>query len=293
MKEFKPFALTIWLLAAMLWFGSCKKTEEVLIPDNTPPTDETIDNITVESYVNRTYIMLLGRKPDDTEMQAGVVTLRANNLSQANRESFVNSLLDDPRYFYNTYDIWRNYLLSNTDTTQVREQLDLFVYLQTDSTYIAFWDALAFEEGRLRDVVSIPDELIAGTLDFTEMQKRLTDNYFYDQLNMGTQNFVISHFQKLFFRYPTEAELAQAEAMVNGLPSFLFLESGKNRDDFLRIFYASDGYKEGQVVWLYNKLLYRQPDSREMTDQTKLYKDTGDIHNVLRFILTSDEFIGL
>lgn len=291
--KFHPFTPIVPLLAAlMLALTGCKKTEEVLIPGNTPPPDETIDNITVESYVNRTYITVLGRKPDSVEFEAGVTTLRVHNLSKADREAFADQVLSDPGYYQRTFDAWRNYLLDNTDTTEIRDWATLFALLQTDPDYAAVWDVLAAEEARLLDVLAIPADLAAG-LPMAEMHKRLTNNYIYDGINMGAQNFVISHFQNLLLRYPTEDELLQGEAMVSGISSFLFLESGKSRDDFLRIFYSSTDYYEGQVVILYNDVLFRDPDSREMVDLTGSYQASGDYKALLRSLITTDEFIGL
>jgi hypothetical protein len=288
-----PFtAICTFLACLAVLLSACTKTEEVIIDGNTPPPDETIDNITVESYINRTYIRVLGRKPDSIEFEQGNTTLRVHNLSTADREAFVDQVTSDPGFYQHTFDAWRSYLLDNTDTTEIREFITLFDLLQTNPDYAAIWDVLATEEARLRAVLAIPADLAAG-LAMSEMHKRLTNNYIYDNLNMGSQNFVISHFQNLLLRYPTESELLQGEAMVNGIPAFLFLESGKSRDDFLNIFYASTDYQEGQVVILFNDVLFRDPDSREMVDYTASYDASGDYKALLRSLLITNEFIGL
>ena len=55
----------------------------------------------------------------------------------------------------------------------------------------------------------------------------------YDEINMGTENFVVSIFQNFFHRYPTAAELYSASNMVDGNQSTIFNTNGSSKKDFI------------------------------------------------------------
>lgn len=283
----------LWALLLMVFVAGCKKEEIITVPDNVAPPDRTIEDITVENYVNRTYISLLGRKAEDAELDADFATLRAGNFSRDARRTFVQGLADGPEFENRLYYIARALYLNASDTTEIREQRDFFVLLLTQPQYQAFYPQLEHERDRLNAVLAIPAGLANGSIDVRDMHKRLSDNYIYDQINMGTQNFVISMFQNFLFRYPTDAELADAERMVDGLTSTSFLQSGRNKDDFIRIFFDTGDYFEGQVREVHVRLLFREPTAQELSTLSVSYLN-GDTHaDLLREVLSTDEFAGI
>ena len=107
---------------------------------------------------------------------------------------------------------------------------------------------------------------------------------------MGTENFVVATFQNFLFRYPTNVELDNAKTMVDGLPASLFLLSGNSKADFIDIFFDSDDYFEGQVISLYHKYLFRDPDTEEMYRLTTEYFQSHNYQDLQLSILTSDEY---
>jgi hypothetical protein len=149
------------------------------------------------------------------------------------------------------------------------------------------------QRDQLQDVLDIPADLIAGTIGIQEMYRRLVTNKGYDEINMGTQNFVVSMFQNFLERYPTDAERAAGEIMVDGFSSQLFLVNGDSKTDFIAIFLASNDYYEGQVRLLFRRYLYRSPSTQELEQLTLRYRDTGDYQVLQKAVLSKDEFIGL
>lgn len=284
-----------WVIGVGMWLAlaGCSKQEEVLIPDNTAPPDETISDIVIESYINRTYITLLGRKPEDPEFAAGVTQLRQNNVSAGNRTDFVNSVFAKPEYPQRLFDVGRQLYLNSQDTTDIRDQVFIFDLLLQDVQYQALWPVIQDERDRLVAILEVPTGLANGTVTVTEMHRRLVYNYIYDQINMGTQNFVIAMFQQFLFRYPTDAELAASELMVDGLSSVIFFETGNSKDEFIDIFLASNDYYEGQVRDVYTRNLFREPDTQELESLSIAYKGNGDYEALLLSVLTSDEYAGL
>lgn len=125
------------------------------------------------------------------------------------------------------------------------------------------------------------------------MHRRLVDNPVYDEINMGTQNFVIATFNQLLLRYPTENELAQSSLMIEGFNGILFFEPGKSKDDYLTIFTESNDYFEGQVRDVYLRYLFREPLSHEVTTYAEQYKTSDDYSALLKVVLGSDEYAGI
>ncbi len=284
-----------WLLFILVLtiFSSCTKHEEVLIPNNVPPPDSTLSSIVIDTYVNKTYISLLGRKPSDTEKSEGVTLLENSSLSQISRESFVQSVLDKPEYFENLYKNYYTYLLVNFDTAVITQNIYIFQLLLTQPEYEPFYDALNYEIIRLQELQDVYYELAAGNISVVEMHHTMVNNSFYDELNMGTENFITATFEHFLSRYPTDAELAEATKIVDGLSGVLFFEIGTSKQDFMDIFFASEDYYGGQVKIVFNAYLFRQPTSEESSLYTTLYTNNGDYKGLLKKVLTTDEYVGL
>ena len=136
-------------------------------------------------------------------------------------------------------------------------------------------------------------EFTIGAIGVDELQRRMCNNYIYDQINMGSANFVISTFQHLINRNPTAAEQTSGVSMVDGSNAIIFLQAGTTKTDYLTILTESDNYFEAQVVFMYQKYLNRAPVTQEMSAGTLKYSSTGDYTLVQKDILSTDEFIGI
>src|SRR4051812_10794144 len=108
--------LVILLLSGLLFFSSCAKKDELILKNNEPPPDKTINDIRIGNYVNRVYISVLGREPDTTERTTGFNVLRQNNLSEASRSQFLDSVFTKKEYSNHLYDLAQIDLLNNQDT---------------------------------------------------------------------------------------------------------------------------------------------------------------------------------
>ena len=272
---------------------SCKKDEFIHIPDNTAPPDTTIAQITIENYVNRCYIGLLGRKADNTEFSLAVGQLSTAKFTISSRQSFVDGITSKTDYSWNLFNLGKSKYLSGLDTADVNETIFLFDILLNDPGYQAIWPYLQTERAKLVLFLDIPGDLIAGNLSVKDMQRRMIYNYAYDQINMGTQNFVVSLFQHFLSRYPTADELSNSEKMVDGIPALVFLGQGKSKDDFLDIFFSSTDYYEGQVREVFNRFLYREPGATEEQSLSNEYRNTSNFKNLLKTVLSSDEYAGI
>ena len=289
----KKFKISIIVLSICAGFFACKKSEQVIVPGNTAPPDHTISNSVKENYVNKVYISVLGREPDSLERLNGKVILDKNNLSLDNRKQFLDTVLNNPEYYDRIYSIARIDLLNDLDTAEITQEKAIFTFLLTNTTYQYAWPQLIVEIKRMDTLQKAAIDLRSGVMNPIELHRCCVNNYFYDQLNMGTENFVVSMFQHFLFRYPTTSELSQCKAMVDGLSSTAFLKTGRTKYEFLEIFFGSNDYFEGQVRDLYVRYLFRQPTSEESSLHATNYKTTLNYKNLQKDILSLDEYVGL
>ena len=300
-KKFYSYGLLLLAVTMISFFSSCKKYEEENIPNNYAPPDYTVDSaalkLTIENYVIRSYISAIGREPDSAEKSFGYTLLFGSNLSMNSRNQFLDSVFSNPEFIDKFYERARIDLLQGLDTAEITNyilliQLVIIPSIQSTADSI-FIDYYLMEVDRLMEMREIPDSLHAGVISYKEVHRRCVNNLFYDQLNMGSFNFVVSMFQHFLDRYPTTNEQVAGVNMVNGNSAVLFLTAGQSKNDFLNIFFASDDYYEGQVLSLYRQYLFRTPSTVEMSNGTLLYMTTEDFIQLQKSILSKNEFIGI
>jgi hypothetical protein len=283
----------LFYTALIVLLASCTEKEELIVPGNTPPQDNTIGNVYRENYINKTYISVLGRKPTDTEYISAKQKMSSNGFVKSERELFVSDVLAKNEYYRRIYDIAKAELLNNTDSTDIQTFIMVFDAFLLDTSYQALWPVITIERNKLIALKNAPSDFANGTINIVGLYKRCVNNYFYDQINMGTENFVVSMFQHFLFRYPTTAELESGKKMVDGFSAYLFYQEGTTKDDFINIFFSADAYYQGRAQDLYKRYLYRNPSPTEQQEATSKYKSTNNYKELQKIILTSDEFVGL
>ncbi|HNQ11609.1 MAG TPA: hypothetical protein PKH65_06965 [Bacteroidia bacterium] len=273
--------------------SSCKKDELVVINNNTAPPDQSIADITIETYINRAYISLLGRKPLQAEYDTSFVKLRSSNLSANSRSEFLDLIFSQQEYLDKLYENARIDMLNNQDTNDYAFQMGVLISLLGNPAYQLLWDEITIEINRLEVLRMIPSKMYSGNMNAADMYRTCADNFYYDQINMGSLNFVVAVFQQFLDRYPTQSELQNGIDMVDGQNAILFFQSGQSKTDFLNIFFTSIDYHEGRVKHFYNKYVFRNPDSNEMYQLTQLYFNSKNIKDIQKSILSSNEYIGI
>ncbi len=281
MKIFVSIALSFLLL-------SCSKFEIEEVGGNKPPTEQIVTAQLRESYINRLYITLAGRKASPQEFEASLQLL-GENAHVADRKKVILSIFSMPEYYHELYAIARSDYLESVDTTLIgNDHRTAELALTTASgRALEYWTIV---ELQLRKLLEIPKLLQSAQIDLNEVHRRLVNNPYYDDINMGSENYVVATFQNFLFRYPTNVELESARKMVDGFPASLFLLSGNSRNDFIDIFFSSDDYYEGQVINLFRKYLFRDADSAEMFELTNALQASGDYQNLQLTLLSSDDY---
>ena len=280
-------------LFLVLLISSCTKIEDIIVGDNTLPPDYTIENTTIENYINKLYISTIGREPTEAEFTTDFNLLRNANLFQKSREIVIDGILNKSEYSFNLFTLESANILNSVDTAMINERISSyqqFLLVTTnflDSIYVA---------NELERMLSFQNSLTAfylGTTTITELYRAMANNIFFDEINMGTENFVVAMFQHFLSRYPTDSELESAKDMVDDKNATLFFETGNGKNDFLDIFFTSNEYFTGQTNILFNRYLFRNPSSEESVNYSLDYINTGDYKSLQKRILSSEEFIGL
>ncbi len=281
------------LFMVLTLFSACTTYEEEIIPGNVAPPDPTVNSTIYEDYINKSYILAMGREPSGSELANDLSLLRSGSLSGASREVFATGIFADADYRQHAYDETRYELLRSNDSSEMAQLIATFDFLLADSVNIQFWPQLIFEKNRMLLTMEAKNLFLNGSINIKEVHKRLLNNNLYDQLNMGSQNFVLGVFQQLINREPTQSELQAGVAMVDGNNSVLFLQTGSSKEEFLDIVLNSLNYYEGQVIQLYEKYLLRTPNSYEMSTGTQSYYLTQDYVKIQKDLIKTNEFVGL
>ena len=227
-NPFRGLALLPFIMLALSIFPGCQEDEIVVVPDNQPPQGQYVSTVQIENYIQRCFIDLLGREALDEEMDFYFNLLKTNELSSESRDAMLLDLQQDTSYrqgdssyrhaySQRIYSLGKGRMLESVENDYIYQEMgqlqnDLSGAINNGDSSLA-----AFFRERIQDaqaVLNIPKDYRLGLLTMDSMHVRLMDNLVYDQINMGTFNFVISAFDNLLYRYPTDAEYEAGYTMV-------------------------------------------------------------------------------
>ena len=289
----KQFILKLLFITSILGIASCTKNEDKIIPGNTPPPDNTLPTGLKVNFINKSYIGLLGREPSDLEYNEALNALNSNNFNEDSRSTVISDILENDEFYTRQFEIANNEMLNGLDTFEVNDVIYTFSLLLTQPQYEPFYEQIQSELDRLILYKSIPTLLSNGQLSIQGMHRICINNYFFDQLNMGSLNFVIATYQLFLLRNPTEFEKTEGVKIIDGFTGILFLQEASSKNEYLDIFLNSNDYAEGQVKQMFNRFLFRSPNTEESVYFTQLLKQNLDFKILLVNLLKSDEYAGI
>ncbi len=281
-----------YFLCAILLLSSCGE-KEIWIKDNVPPPDLTVEDIVIENYIQKCYISLLGRKAIPDELNEAFELLRENPRDDATRKQFVEDLVLHPLYFKNEINTIRGDYLNGVDSTEIANQIAIFEFIITTTNNEFEIELFENEIIRLQNLQNAAKSWEDGEITTTELHIITVNNSFYDDINMGSENYVVSLFQNFAFRYPTVAELNAGKSLFDGAPSVFLLQSGKNKNDLQNIFFGSTQYYEGVVATLFQRYFYRNPTSFEVELYSKPLIEEKNYTSLQVKLLASKEYMGI
>ena len=272
----------IYSLFFLLTLFACDNSSIERVEVN-PPPDVTVSRAEIDNFVNRVFVNLLGREPLVSEKYRFSSRLSSDNFNIASKSEFIDSIVNFPEYNLNIYKSQREYLLNFIfHPSFLPQTLEIWRKLPRSPESLA-------EISRLELIAAIPVDLNSGKLELEGLQRRLTHNSFYDFVNMGTENFVVSCFENFLLRFPTKFELEQGKKMVDGNAATLFGKSGSSKNQFLDIIFNSMSYSEGQVRLLFRQYLYRETTAIELASFSLSYHLEKKFRDIQKAILIMDE----
>lgn len=269
----------------LICFGNA--TGQVILQ---PPIDEVVETIQIRSWLNKCTIFLTGKKPGNAESENAILVFRKEGFNSQSREKYIHKIQEGEDWLNNKIRETRESLLESTSSADIREKALEFNVLLSDSSLSLFHDLIRADQEKLKRLETSLSEMKNSGIDISQIHRNYSDNWFYDQINMGADNFVISTFAHFLNRLPTRYELIQGRNMMNGLPGILFLKSGKCRKDYLSIFFSSEEYLQGLVISAYHKILYREPKPIELIHYIYEFHSKKSYADLERMLLASDEF---
>jgi hypothetical protein len=265
------------LMICCLFLSSCQYTNRNYISND----------LTLSNFINKTSIYLLGRKAYATEMKNAESFFAKEKFTTKGREKYLLLISESDEYKLYLFQLARNDLMNfifNPDSTQIQNTIDVWTRMYPN-------DYGAKEIRRLKKLQTIQKDLLSGQLDNIGLHKRLVHNSYYDFINMGTDNFVVSMYNNFFDRPPTKYELQEGKKMVDNSDAVFLGMRGKSKEDFVALFFESFSYYEGQVRMLYKRYYFCEPAPEYLAELTLTYYKDRDLRKLQSKLLSADKFV--
>lgn len=238
---------------------------------------------------------MIGLKPEFSVRDSIVAYLKDNELSIASREVVISNILKNQAYHDRLFQINVDLLLNGMGYDEIVgvQQEYSFVrdfYYQQGDTFLGQF--IGYEVEKLDLLLEVLGDYRDGKITLNEYFRRMSFNLIYDEINMGSENFVISCFENLFKRYPTENEKNNGVQMVDGVSVQILRSEGRTKVDFLNIITEDPEFYQGRVLDAFSTLLLRDPSSLELAKLTSDYIAHGNYGLMQTEIIKSDEYAG-
>lgn len=288
------------LIFSASWLSCTKESADELhidttITGNEPQPYTGVSEVQINNYINRMYIDLAGRAPTQAEIADSRLFLESHQLDDASKDTLIQQLMDSKDYYNVLFSLTSADFINGTDSAALAHEIQLV-------TLVYYFDSLAgnvdnfiyyqYELSRLYKLQNISDEYMNGSATVNDYYAAFLNNYFYDMTNMGSENFVKGAFSDLYRRSPSESELINGTAMVDGNPAFMFQQDGNSKGDFITISTTNSEFYQGLVIKAYNQLLLRNATSQELTTGTASLQLSKDYPAFQKQLIKTAEYAG-
>lgn len=277
------------LILLSLLLASCSRDN--IVPVDNLPADSTITQIELENYINKTHIALLNRKPTQAELTQSLQQLDVDRYNRSIRDTYVLGIQDLDRSKWAIWQFLSDRILDGIDTTQVRESADIFQYRVDNSGTQNEKDYWQWLLDRTNNNLVALEGWYNQDSTYSSLVGWMVRMPIYDEINMGTENFVVSIYQHFYHRYPTDHELTQASKMVDRQWGLLYGVNGNSKADFLNIFLNQGEFQQGLIINAFESYLNRIPTTIESDKHHHHLNNGWDYLKLQRYLLTSSEFI--
>lgn len=299
------FKFGVGLILLFTLFSACRDGQTIIVPDNNSPSYDGVPTIILENYINRSYIDLLGREPLDSELNRDVTLLRDGELEEPARRAFISKLQNSEdfvegdssykqAYYQRFYESSKARMLEGVSDAEIRGQYGIYRFDALRDSLNGDW--VGYEKNlanmkKLQNILDARWQYREGVIPVNEVFGRMLYNYFYDQINMNSINFIRACFNDLFFRYHTQAEFDESFKIIEfGLPGQIFGQSASDKEAYIDVLINSREFHEGMIRWAYKNLLAREPSAAESENFMKDFYTDKDFQKIQLDIMVTDEY---
>lgn len=295
------------ILISFLLSACIEPAKVVIIPDNPLPPYTGVSELIVKNFINRAYIDLIGREPLDDELERDFFFLENRALELTAIDTFLFRLQTDTTFLegdtsYRHAYSWQIYSQAKSRMIEGEADSELaFDIWQLEQKYVK--DSLledqlgmAFakqEICNLQQVLNAFSDFREGNIQIHEVYRRMLLNEIYDEINMGSFNFVNASFDDLFFRFPTEAEFASCFDVIEYNKSRKILgENCQSKREYAATLTESREFHEASIQAAFLTLLGRNAHTDELFPLLSLYYESHDYAHIQREIMKKPEYGG-
>lgn len=301
MKQLSRF---IFMLSLILLVTACEK-ELIVEPDNNVPDYSKVPTVKIRNYVNRIFIDLIGREPTNPEMDLEVGKLRNANLSENARKELIEQLMFSTieipgdttyqiAYYRRIYELSKIRFIEGASEADILSERNMLLNRYISDSLSGNMEAASqalLDANKMLRILDGRVNYMDDNINIMELCGIMVDNAFYDFINMNSFNFVNACFSDLLFRFPTTAEFQTGFEMVeDDIAGVLFQTSGNNKADFIHILIQSREAHQGMIIWTYNTLLARQPNTIEINKHLSDFFTDKNLQKLQTSIMISDEY---
>ena len=271
------------ILGVLLGLCSACKEESVVVNVGAPEGELRVSEAALEQFIFRSYVDLIGTAPSQQDLASWSSRLRENELSVESRQELFETLQQSAE--------WREaYALNLYQSAKVRF-LENFPDAEIQRRFIGQGDA--DDDARLQALLDWQANYLNGTATYRDLERSCIYNLVYDQINMGSFNFVRASFDNLLWRYPTDAEYDAGFAMVErSQQATLFGMSASDKAGYVDLLTDSEEALQGIVIWQFDQLLARRPSAAETVEFASSIAATGNLLELQQLIMQTNEYAG-
>lgn len=299
MQTFRKLSV-LTIITVFLSLTSCEKEEqlthaEATVENNEIPNYDGVSIVLINNYVNRYYIDLLGVQPLDSILNTRASTISTDPKNIELRDSLIQLTLHDTIYFSRFFSTTSLRFIEGIEIDELKQKQEEFkasraiFEAEGDSLKVQYID---YELLKTDSLINATQRLRNNEIDLKAFYRAFCFNNVYDDINMGSLNFVIACFENLFGRQPTSDELNRAIDMVDGNSTYLFLSAGNSKSDFLSIMLNNPEFLIGRVYEVYEQLVQRKPSSSETIAGVQFIKNQPNLKPLQVSVAKTEEYAG-
>jgi hypothetical protein len=287
-------------MIVLLGVMACEKKDEVthlngLVTNNDVPIFYGVSIVLINNYINRYHIDLLGVQPSDTVLAETADTLSKSPSNVDLRASFLAEAIENDLYFERFFSLTSLKFIEGLERPHLEarqveyEAIRASFAAEGDSLRVQYFE---YEIIKIDSLIQSSDRFRLQEISLKEYFRSFIYNGIYDDINMGTFNFVQSCFENLLGRGPTADELDRGMKMVEGKSTYVFLTGGNSKSDFIDIMLDSPEFLVGRVQDVYEQLVQRKPTSSEQVIAVQLLQGKKNVKELQVSVAKTKDYAG-